>query len=66
MDIALDVIALGVILGCGAYAWYKGFIQAALGFLPMLRSFPRKARARRCSASWQILLLPRTALKWRK
>ena len=36
MDIALDIIALGVILGCGAYAWYKGFIQAALGFLPML------------------------------
>lgn len=36
MSLALDGIVLAVILGCGLYAWQKGFIQAALGFLPML------------------------------
>ncbi len=36
MSIALDIIVLGVILGCAVVAWQKGFIRAALGFLPML------------------------------
>ena len=36
MSLLLDVIVLAVILGCGAVAWQRGFIRAALGFLPML------------------------------
>ena len=36
MSLILDAIVLAVILGCGIAAWRKGFIRAALGFLPML------------------------------
>jgi len=36
MSLLLDAIVLAVILGCAAAAWRKGFIRAALGFLPML------------------------------
>lgn len=36
MQLALDAIVVAVILGCGIYAWQKGFIRAAFGFLPML------------------------------
>lgn len=36
MGIILDGIALGVLLGCGIWAWRKGFLCAAFGFLPML------------------------------
>ena len=36
MRLILDVIVLAVILGCAVAAWRKGFIRAALGFLPML------------------------------
>lgn len=36
MSLILDAIVLIVILGCGIWAWQKGFIRAALGFLPML------------------------------
>ena len=31
----LDVSVLLVVLGCGVYAWRKGFIRAVFGFLPM-------------------------------
>lgn len=36
MSLVLDAIVLAVILGCAVAAWRKGFIRAALGFLPML------------------------------
>lgn len=36
MSLILDAIVVAVILGCAAAAWRKGFIRAALGFLPML------------------------------
>ena len=36
MSLILDVIVASVILGCAVAAWRKGFIRAALGFLPML------------------------------
>lgn len=36
MSLLLDAIVLVVILGCAVAAWRKGFIRAALGFLPML------------------------------
>ena len=36
MSLLLDAIVLAVILGCAVAAWRKGFIRAALGFLPML------------------------------
>ena len=36
MHLILDGIVLAVILGCGIAAWRKGFIRAALNFLPML------------------------------
>lgn len=36
MRLILDAIVLAVILGCAVAAWRKGFIRAALGFLPML------------------------------
>ncbi|MGN0136599.1 CvpA family protein [Anaerotignum sp.] len=36
MSLILDIIVIGVILGCALAAWRKGFIRAALGFLPML------------------------------
>lgn len=36
MSLMLDAIVAVVILGCAIWAWQKGFIRAALGFLPML------------------------------
>ena len=36
MSLILDAIVVVTILGCAIYAWQKGFIRAALGFLPML------------------------------
>ncbi len=36
MSVILDGVVLAVILGCGIAAWRKGFIRAALSFLPML------------------------------
>lgn len=39
MSILLDGIVLGAILGCGIWAWQRGFIRAALGFLPMLTAW---------------------------
>ncbi len=36
MSLILDAIVVAVILGCAVAAWRKGFIRAALGFLPML------------------------------
>lgn len=35
MNLVLDGIVAAVILGCAMFAWQKGFIRAALGFLPM-------------------------------
>lgn len=32
----LDILVLGTVIGCAAAAFRKGFVMAALGFLPML------------------------------